>query len=269
MKRAAQLALLGVLLTFIVSGIGFGQSKAPPTQLPSLTVSPGGITAQAGSSVIANLTTISYLVSGHIIYNRGPVASTYLTNDNGTDPLFVNDLQGLCVGDLTGTECDGELKAVGLGIGNNGSATQGVSASGANTSVRANAATVFLSNNSVNMVDASGTRVLFNVRRADAVQSVTVADDGAGTATASTLTPSTSYVSYTCNDANGCAITLSETGAVDGVTVRVTNVSANAVNFADTAGVSELAGAFAMGQHDSITLLYATDRWVELSRSNN
>lgn len=100
-------------------------------------------------------------------------------------------------------------------------------------------------------------------------QAVSVADDGAGTSPASTLTPTSEYVSYTCSDANGCTVTLSETGALDGTKVRIVNVSANVCNFADTAGVTELAGAFAMGQWDSITLVYATDRWVELGRSNN
>jgi hypothetical protein len=100
-------------------------------------------------------------------------------------------------------------------------------------------------------------------------QAVVVADDGAGTAAVSTLTPSSGAVSYACNDANGCTITLSETGALDGTFVRITNISANVANFADTAGVTELSAAFAMGQYDSLTLLYVTDRWVETGRSNN
>jgi hypothetical protein len=106
-------------------------------------------------------------------------------------------------------------------------------------------------------------------RSVNTVQAVTVADDGAGTAATNTLTPSSSYVSYTCSDANGCTITVSETGAVDGSLVRIVNASANTCNFADTSGVTELTGAFAMGQWDTLTLLYATDRWVEIARSNN
>ncbi len=101
------------------------------------------------------------------------------------------------------------------------------------------------------------------------VQAITVADTGDGSAAASTLTPTAAYVSYTCSDTDGCTITLSETGAVDGSTVKVTNVSANASTFADTSGLTELAGSFAMGQYDSLTLVYATDRWVEVHRSNN
>ena len=97
----------------------------------------------------------------------------------------------------------------------------------------------------------------------------TIADNGAGSAATETYTVARSQVRYTCSDANGCDVTLSESGAVDGQFVCFTNVSANAVNFADTAGVTELAGAFAAGQYDQICMAYDSDRWVERSRSNN
>ena len=100
-------------------------------------------------------------------------------------------------------------------------------------------------------------------------QSFTVADDGAGTAASATLTPTSTAVGITCNDANGCNITMGETGMVSGYELRIVNLSANVCNFADTSGVSETAGAFAMGQYDAITYLYAVDRWVEMNRSNN
>ena len=98
---------------------------------------------------------------------------------------------------------------------------------------------------------------------------LTVADSGDGNPATSTLTPATPLVKCVCNDANTCDITMGETGILDGQEVRISNTSANACDFADTAGVSELAGAFAMGQYDSLTLLYITDRWVETSRSDN
>ena len=46
-------------------------------------------------------------------------------------------------------------------------------------------------------------------------------------------------------------------------------VTAGTVNFADTAGVTELAGAFTAGIYDSLRLRYTTSRWVEVGRSNN
>lgn len=84
-----------------------------------------------------------------------------------------------------------------------------------------------------------------------------------------TLTPTTTLVKLTCSNGGGCTVTMGETGIVDGQTVKIVNVSANTANFADTSGVSELAGTFAMGQWDTLTLQYVTDRWVEIARSNN
>lgn len=96
-------------------------------------------------------------------------------------------------------------------------------------------------------------------------QAVTVADDGAGTAATNTLTPTSQSVRYTCNDANGCAITLSESEGVDGAEVRIVNVSANAITFADSSGVSETTGALSLGQWDSVVFEYVTDRWVQMT----
>jgi len=112
----------------------------------------------------------------------------------------------------------------------------------------------------------------FNNRVVTTVQAVTVADnpaDGGTVPAAATLTPTGAHARITCSDADGCDITMSETGAVDGQLLTVTNVSTPAVNFADTSGVSETASTFAAGQYDSITFIYASDRWVEVSRSNN
>jgi len=98
---------------------------------------------------------------------------------------------------------------------------------------------------------------------------ITIADSGGAGAAAYTQSTYPSAVKYTCNDADGCNITMSEVGIIVGLTMRFTNESANTVNFTDTAGVTELAGNFAMGQWDTLVLQYNTDRWVEVSRSNN
>jgi hypothetical protein len=62
---------------------------------------------------------------------------------------------------------------------------------------------------------------------------------------------------------------MGETGIMDGMQVVIVNMSANAANFADTAGVSETTGAIALGQYDSLEFVYVTDRWVMRSTSNN
>lgn len=96
----------------------------------------------------------------------------------------------------------------------------------------------------------------------------TIADDGAGTAAASTLTtPTRRAYSYTCSDAHGCDLTLGETNVFDGQQLTIYNVGSNTLNLADTSGVSELNSAYAMAQYDFITLEYQSDRWVEASRS--
>jgi hypothetical protein len=100
-------------------------------------------------------------------------------------------------------------------------------------------------------------------------QTLTIADNGGGTNASSTLTPSSNLVRCTCNDANACDVTMGETGVQDGTHVRIISVTATACNFADSAGVSELGGAFVAGQYDSIEMVYSSDRWVEVGRSNN
>lgn len=97
----------------------------------------------------------------------------------------------------------------------------------------------------------------------------TIADSGDGNPATATLNPTKSYVKITCNDSDTCDVTMGETGAVDGQTVRIVNVSANVVDFADTSGVTELNGAYAMGQWQTLILDYVDDRWVEYSRSAN
>jgi hypothetical protein len=101
------------------------------------------------------------------------------------------------------------------------------------------------------------------------VDARTIADNGGGTNATLTLTPTTGYVEITCNDAQGCDITMGETGMLQGARVTIVNVSTGTVNFADTASVSEIAGAFAAGQYDAITLRYTGSTWFEESRSNN
>ena len=100
---------------------------------------------------------------------------------------------------------------------------------------------------------------------------VTIADNGAGTPAAYTWQPGTgrTLFLFTCNDADGCDITMSETGSFTGVYNMAVNVSANSITFTDTAGVTEMAGNFTAGQWDMIQFIYITDRFVETDRSDN
>lgn len=104
----------------------------------------------------------------------------------------------------------------------------------------------------------------------DDVQTESVADNGGGGNATLTLSVTKSFVIITCNDVQGCDITMSETAIRQGtrVTVMCTG-GAGPCNFADTGGVSELAGTFAAGDNDTISMIYAGSAWVETARSNN
>lgn len=81
------------------------------------------------------------------------------------------------------------------------------------------------------------------------------------------------FLGLNCLDADGCNVTLAE-DFNDGDVMHVYNAGTNTVNFADTSGVSELAGPFAMGEWDTLQLIFRQDdvssgRWLETSRSDN
>ena len=104
-----------------------------------------------------------------------------------------------------------------------------------------------------------------------ASQAVTCPDSGNGSPGTLTLQPTLPVVLITNSDPQGCTVTMSETTSFSGAAVMVIVVSnaGGTVDFADTSGVSELAGAYSAGLWDALKLLYVTDRWVEISRSNN
>jgi hypothetical protein len=113
-------------------------------------------------------------------------------------------------------------------------------------------------------------KIKFDSLTYNTVQAVSCTD-GVGKS-ALTITPTSSYVEITNLDADGCDITMGETGMVAGATVTLCIVSSagTTVDFADTAGVTEIAGAFAGTVDDCITLRYGnTTTWREVSRSAN
>ena len=94
-------------------------------------------------------------------------------------------------------------------------------------------------------------------------QVFTVADRGNGSPAAGTLTPSRNFIRATCNDADGCSVTWSESDPLEGMVVTFVNVGANIFTIADSAGVQETTGALTLGQWDNVQFTYATDRWVQ------
>ena len=96
----------------------------------------------------------------------------------------------------------------------------------------------------------------------------------AQTDTAGAVTPTLGYKEVDLaltGSADNIAIVLSEAGPpVANSLLIITNVHANTLTFADSAGVQELTGGAAtLEQFESIVFRYMTDRWVEIARSTN
>jgi hypothetical protein len=79
-----------------------------------------------------------------------------------------------------------------------------------------------------------------------------------------TLTPTRSYVAITCNDTDGCAVTMGESGIPDGMPVTIVNVTANYVTLTPSAGVLEAPCPMQLQQYESFNIIYRTDRWVAI-----
>ncbi len=92
------------------------------------------------------------------------------------------------------------------------------------------------------------------------------ADNGGGTAASCTLTPISTLVLYTCSDSDGCAMTLSESGAQPGQQLIVYNVGANVLTFADSAGVQELPASASLAITETISFIYNGTAWIESGR---
>lgn len=102
------------------------------------------------------------------------------------------------------------------------------------------------------------------------IQGLNVSDNGAGSAAAATLTPTSQFIEGLCFDTHGCDITLSETGAQTGTEFTFTvNSLSTTMNFADTAGVSETSGALALGPNDAVRFIYNGSAWVQISAVQN
>jgi hypothetical protein len=117
----------------------------------------------------------------------------------------------------------------------------------------------------------SASNVTTNAGLITVSQTLSIVDNGTPALAASgTLTLTKSFAKCDCADVDGCNVTMSETGMVDGWKWTVVNISSNVCNFADTSGVSELpVGGIALGQWDSLSGIYVTDRHVAVSTSNN
>lgn len=104
------------------------------------------------------------------------------------------------------------------------------------------------------------------------VDARTIASNGGGTPATLTLTPTRDVVSITCNDPDGCTLTMGEPVFLAGTAnaLTIVNITANVVTLADSSGVVELTSAVSLAQWESLSLEYVTDssRWVERARGS-
>lgn len=100
-------------------------------------------------------------------------------------------------------------------------------------------------------------------------QDLTVADSGNGSAATATLTPTSGVVACTCSDTDGCAITLSETGAVAGSSFLLFSAGANACTIADSAGVQETSEAISLATNDNVRFTYSGSAWFQSGKLVN
>lgn len=276
MKRYALVGVaVGLLLTFGVAFAqaikveGPGASDSSPvfatgTNIAGCTftdTSGGQITCPGGHittrQAFANLAMDHGGIVGIRVHSDG-IGLAFLTT-NGATQWYINGADGDLKSDLARN-----INTTGMGIFKGAGGGLRVGPAGGNVlDIAAGASTAAWSAYSSYTGDSS----IVQTPRAQ-----TVASDGAGTAAAFNIDIGNAggiNVTIDCQDANGCNATMLETNVGNGTYTCFTNISANAVNFADTAGVSETAGAFAAGQYDSICMQYIVDRWVERSRSNN
>lgn len=111
-------------------------------------------------------------------------------------------------------------------------------------------------------------------RRVDNVQSVTCVDDaGTGGALGGvTVTPTASYIEVTNNDAQGCEILFSETGAFEGQIfdlVIIVDAGTDTSTIPDSAGIFNGTGAVTLDAEDAIRVRYTGTIFVQVSLSNN
>lgn len=92
----------------LAGGGANGDVTAPTGTFTTLNVSGQ---SNLGQTSINGPTVTNYLVlSGVILYSRGPKASTYITNDNGTDPVAINDAEGLYLAPKSLATCAAALE---------------------------------------------------------------------------------------------------------------------------------------------------------------
>lgn len=117
----------------------------------------------------------------------------------------------------------------------------------------------------VSAVGWTTTEATLYVEQVNAPATQTCASSGDASAGFLAVTVSgRTFIKLTNSDPDGCAASISETGATDGQRLEVVLVSSagGTVSLADSAGVQETGAGCSLAVWGAATLRYATDRWV-------
>lgn len=264
--KSMAVSMLFVVSVAVASSIDLSAVPGPSSSLTIRSLDSDCVLANGTTESVIALSGGSGSIRG-IAFNSatcGNIAAPYLLHNSGSGTLTLASAFDLTLSGGAGNNINisntlnqttGRLisrnATGGISVGTSGSAIIDIAAGG--STITLNGVTAW--SNSAQIVTTGATQ--------------SVASDGAGTAAAFNVNSAFPLNEITCNDADGCNATMLEASIADGQQTCFVNVSANVVNIADTAGLSETAGAFAMGQYDSICFKYIVDRWVEVSRSNN
>ena len=92
-----------------------------------------------------------------------------------------------------------------------------------------------------------------------------------GNPTQATITPDATYMEVSCNDPDSCGFDIDEAGALPGQLLVLVNAGSFHFVVHHPAGATHLPGATdaTLDPNDSLTLIYATDRWVGTALSDN
>jgi hypothetical protein len=217
----------------------------------------GGATFSGVSTDVTTGTNEDFVVDTNgtgaftVISNSSGVTINLADNGNTTRSRFFTSSSRGFLGWYTGNNAAVTVEASAAKIGRQGSQSS-------NTVTGCISEAISVSSAATDLVCAYGDGALGIVLQ----QSITIADDGAGTSPVDTTSPTSSHVEVTCSDTDGCVYRPGETSVVDGWAIAIVNVGSNTVTISDSAGVVRArGGSIALAADDSASCNYTGSIW--------
>ena len=124
-----------------------------------------------------------------------------------------------------------------------------------------------VSTNTGSVVDQGLTDPRIYGGAADTMKQTTTHTAGVDTLT---LTVTAGYIEMASNASSSLAVTMTETGAIEGDRTVVCNIGSGSIVFTDQTGILNVAStSMTMGAEDTLSLIYTGTIWVEQCRSDN